>query len=69
MGVEKMELRINRMDDETHAAAKFLAARMGVSLNKFCLDAIRDECLRVAIQHGLGNQLLKKIDNKQPARS
>lgn len=62
-----MELRINRMADETHAAAKFLAARLGVSLNKFCLDAIHHECLRVAHKQGLTEAVLKKID--KPALS
>jgi hypothetical protein len=41
---------IRNFDETTHAAAKIAAMRLGVSLNKFMLDAIRGHVLRAAMK-------------------
>lgn len=63
-GIKAGELRINRLDDKTHRAAKMLAAHQGVSLNKFVLDAIELHCTRVALKTGLSEQILKLGNGK-----
>jgi len=66
-----MELRITGLDNATHAAAKFLSARTGVTLQRFIAEAIHAHCLRTAHAQGLTGDVLKKIDpkNTKPARS
>lgn len=64
-----VEFRIRGLDEATHTAAKMLSARRRVSLNKFVLDAIHHECLRVAHADGVTDQVVRAIERKKPARS
>jgi hypothetical protein len=57
-----MELRINRLDEATHRAAKMLAAHKKISLNKFVLDAIHHECIRIARKEGLVDAVLGEME-------
>lgn len=57
-----MKIQIRNVSEETHRAAKILAAHTGVSLNKFYLDAIHHECLRVAHQRGLTETVIRATD-------
>lgn len=58
----KKTLLIRNVAPELHAAAKTVAAHLGVSLNKFIIDAIRARCLMIAQREGIGEKLLRRME-------
>lgn len=59
-----MKIQIRDIDELTHTAAKVAAARAGVSLNKFLLDATRAAVLRAAQKDPVVARVLE--DRKAP---
>lgn len=59
-----MELRLTKVDNEIHRAAKMLATAQGISLNEFCLAAIRE---RVVKYGGSVEKLFREVG--KPAKA
>lgn len=53
---------IRNWSPELHAAAKTVAAHLGVSLNKFVLDAIQARCLFIAHREGITERVLRRVE-------